>query len=598
MMEQLQRKKWYNFKFECSIKNLRELLVISSFVMLFIFFLFYYPFTFNFEIDEYKYYFVSLTSSLTVILWITLSLIDNGGRICLIDALIIIPLMFNIFWIERGNELASNVVTIIIYTMLLKSVNFNKLHYVLYMVLGLYLIQLVYTGFYILFQNEHFNGTVFHNTGVFAIYSIVFAPLFKYLLFKGKSNWRKIIWFIYTALIISLIVMVKSRTAIVAIFLVYLFPPVFLLIQSRRFKIRLASYIIIFMIIVIFVYFLFSVKNGSSIGRVLMLKISFLHLQDYFWTGVGLGNFTWYYPNWQADYFKNFTSTNIEYILNAGDTYVIFNEFVQLLMTIGFPCFIIFIFFAIGFLRHNNHTAVKHELSTMIKNSFFTIIACSLTYYTLHINVILLVIVLYSILFYKISRPKIKQIKLNHFVSFLILIFSCFVFFICFKKYEAVRGWEKIKLDSYFGTLESRPDMAPIVAQLCDDGRFLVDYGVYIYENYSDFNKAAELIELSKEKKFISKVSIENLAYIYLDQKAYYKAIESFEWLVNFIPHKFGYRLELIKLYLITNQLEKASHLTDKTLSIPVKIKSEEALQIKREISYIKEKLNQKIIPE
>jgi len=596
-MEQLIIKSWHNFKIECSIKNSRDFLVITSFIVLFVYFLFYYPFAFNFEIDEYKYYFVSLATTITVVLWIVLSIIANRGRICLSDAFIVIPLMFKIYWMAMGNEFASNIMTFIIYTILLKSVDFNKLHFLLYLVIGLYFVQLIYSGFFLLSKNEYFNGPAFHNTGVFAIYSIVFAPLCKYLLLKSNSKWRRIIWLFYTVLIISFIMFVKSRTAIIAIFLVYLFPSVFSFIQKKTLKIRLVSYAIISMIIVIFLYYLFAVKSGSSIGRVLMLNISLLHLQDDFWTGVGLGNFTWFYPNWQADYFKNFPSTNIGYILNAGETYVIFNEFLQLLMTIGFPCFMILSFLSLRFLRYNNNSTANHDLSRMIKNSFYTILTCSLTYYTLHINVILLIIILYLILFYKISWAKIKHFWLKPLVSYLILIFSCFVFFVSFKKYEAVRCWEKIKLDSYFGTLESRPDMVPIVSQLHNDGRFLVDYGVYIYENYSDLKAASELIELSKKKKFISKVSIENLAYIYVEQKAYYKAIENFEWLVNFIPHKFGYRLELIKLYLKTNQLKKANVLTYKTLSIPVKIKSEEVLQIRREISCIKEKLNQRIIP-
>lgn len=124
---------------------------------------------------------------------------------------------------------------------------------------------------------------------------------------------------------------------------------------------------------------------------------------------------------------------------------------------------------------------------------------------------------------------------------------------------------------------------ANVYSNLKNDGKFLADYGNYLYEHNSDVDSAIKILEISKNK-FISRESIEILAYLYIEQKEYSKAIKYFEWLVNYIPSRFSYRLELIKLYQKMQRIDKARQLANFTLHMPVKILSSDVLLIKNEI--------------
>ncbi len=330
-------------------------------------------------------------------------------------------------------------------------------------------------------------------------------------------------------------------------------------------------------------YFLFNAKQGSSFGRMLMIEVSFKHINEYFWFGTGLGNFTFLYPNWQSEFFNNTQSIHNRYFLSAGESYVIFNEFLQLFMSIGAVLFSCLSFLIIRFFLVKK----AHDLLYVIKITFLIILSCSLTYYTLHINIVLIMIAFYSALTFKLlfveKNIQKKYINILRGINLLTALLAMYVFHISYEKYNAIEGWSMIK-NSYDTIGDSEKKIQQIRNQLQNDGKFLADYGNYIYEHESNVTDAVYYIEKA-HNSFINLESKETLAYLYLEKKDYTKAINAFEWLVNYIPNKFKYRLNLIELYFFTNNKEKALKLANTTLNIPIKIQSKEVDNIKRQIT-------------
>lgn len=83
-----------------------------------------------------------------------------------------------------------------------------------------------------------------------------------------------------------------------------------------------------------FIAVLFFIKHDSSLGRLLIYKISFNLFKDNLWTGVGLGNFATHYLNYQAAYFKQ-GNYSIKELLLADNTQHAFNDYWQFLIETG-----------------------------------------------------------------------------------------------------------------------------------------------------------------------------------------------------------------------------------------------------------------------
>jgi len=241
-----------------------------------------------------------------------------------------------------------------------------------------------------------------------------------------------------------------------------------------------------------------------------------------------------------------------------------------------------------------NLKRIESDMLKGIMKSFFILLVCSFTYYAFHINSILLAMVLFLALTDKIignyhmihRKHHVKKVKFGVFLMSVL----CFLF--VHQKHDAISQWKSLKHASYFGTDGmTLPNVGKIASELKNDGKFLAEYGNYLYEVESEPTKAIEIMERSK-KNFISKTSMENLAYLYLEHKEYDKAIEHFEWLVGFTPSRFGYRLELIRLYEMVHDVEKANREADFALNMPIKIPSSEVFAIKKEIAEIKKRLS------
>lgn len=571
----------------------QEYLICASFFCVFTYSMVLYPFAFNYEIYEFGYYDLSLATISTVLTSCIFSFFYKGTNGVYTQLAVLLASLVHVLYMRDGNEYASVVTVFLIYFLLLKTVLLEKLITLMYCISVLYLFQLIYAGYAFTSKtSSELDGTL-HNTGVFSIFCIIFIPLYQYIIHKHLSGTAHKLLYVYVVPVIAIVFYLKSRTAVIAISLIYVIPFIYIYLKKKS---QYSKYLLALggcLLLTCTFFFLFYLKSGSSFGRILMLKIAVLHMYENFWFGTGLGKFTFYYPFWQADYFKNNLNAEASsFFLSAGESYLIFNEFIQLLLTIGFFPFVFIAFFSFAFFFRK--WSIEIELFSMIKRTFAIILACSITYYTLHINVVLALIAFYSAMCSS-SLPSTKLPSINitaiRGLKATAIIISLILLLYTLKKYDAIYTWKQVKQGYESEIAGSNADSNEIYLNLRNDGKFLADYGNFLYENGASIPQAINFMEMSK-KKFVSKQSIENLAYLYLEAKDYGKAIASFEWLVNYVPNGFRNRLELLKLYIRVSEIEKAKHLARFSLDMPVKIRSKEVMLLRNEILDINYQLN------
>lgn len=145
---------------------------------------------------------------------------------------------------------------------------------------------------------------------------------------------------------------------------------VYALSNKKSFKIIASSIFILFTVLVLLVFF---IKSDSSLGRVLIYKISIQIFQDNFLLGIGLGNFQEIYLYQQASYFSKEIYTNKELLL-ADNTHYAFNDYWQFIIEIGIIGFVILglLFYLLGKLVLSAMRSKKHVWLTANVVSIFS----------------------------------------------------------------------------------------------------------------------------------------------------------------------------------------------------------------------------------
>jgi tetratricopeptide (TPR) repeat protein len=136
-----------------------------------------------------------------------------------------------------------------------------------------------------------------------------------------------ILWLIL-GIIISVIFI--SRSFIVAYLLVFITIFIFKLKRNRK----QSFFIGLFIFLASVLFITFYIKTDSSLGRLLIYKVSWPMLIHNFLTG-GIGNFSEHYMFYQADYFRNMPASEKERLL-AGNTYYAFNDYYQFIIEKGY----------------------------------------------------------------------------------------------------------------------------------------------------------------------------------------------------------------------------------------------------------------------
>ena len=435
-------------------------------------------------------------------------------------------------------------------------------------------------------------GTL-QNSGIFACYVVIGFPFVYYLLsIKSVSSFKPMFWVTRLCIILLILVdlyilfLIKSRTSLIALILIFST----IVWQHHRASIKqiirkmpalFVPTVVSFTIFLsIFIgYYLFYFRRLSAFGRLMKWEITFTHWDDHFWFGTGLGRFTWYYPQWQAQYFQTHVKPPSEYFLSSGESFLVFNEYLQLFKEVGFVGFVAFGFLLFYFFI--SKSSKQKKLLDAVKATATAILACGFTSYPLHVNAFLLLLFSCFLIAFTLreNNPLLNNrcpfgfpIFEKMLLALVLILFVCNYYFGT-KQLLAVNQWNCLQYNYLLTRNERSLEYAKLYPSLKYDGKFMTEYGRHLSQDSVDCLKAVEILEQAK-RYFISRTTIEATGTAYWQIKNYEKSIENFTWLSNFLPHLFKPKFKLLKLYKESNQKAKARQIGEVILKMPVKIPS------------------------
>jgi tetratricopeptide (TPR) repeat protein len=298
---------------------------------------------------------------------------------------------------------------------------------------------------------------------------------------------------------------------------------------------------------------------------------------------------------WQANYFKTTANPPMAYYLSAGESYLIFNEFVQLFESVGLVGFLFFSLLLYWFFRSGS---LQHmELIHAAKATMAVILVTGLTSYPFHVNAILLLTTFCLAAAAIAGDKKLEILSLQAgceairlfaerwaqvSLCAMLIITAGLTAFRSAKQYFVVREWQYVRDRSPADREGVKKKYRELYRSLNGDGKFLTDYGDYLSAIPEDCSRAVEVLEEAKSL-FISRKTVELTGYAYKQIDNYPKAIENFEWISDYLPSNFSSKLELLKLYTLSGDSARARSMGTRILTMPVKIPSEEVDRIKRE---------------
>lgn len=439
------------------------------------------------------------------------------------------------------------------------------------------------------------------NSGVYAYYLVFNLPFFYwfcfgfiYPLFQKDigQNGKIVLKLVFISIFIwvcYLVFFTQSRTALICMigtmgyYLILIYKNELLTAKKGVPKIIMVLLSLISMAAIACLGgWLYNVKKLSAIGRMLGLDITWQNLTEHFWLGTGLGRFTWYYPQWQASYFCVQTKPKLNYFLSADESYIVFNDYLQLFTTIGILgtlvcCYGLYRFFKL-------QAAQGNDLLSAVKCTVFSILCSGFTSYPLHVNGILLLLgAALSIGFALAEKMYADNGRKNWLSINRAMIILCFflVSYTFIKGYPISKARVKWNSLRHINTQNVLSEYGEIYPMLKNDGKFLTEYGTSLLGDST--RKLFAIATLEKAKQLIiSRQLFESLTLAYSNAGRYEAAIKNQQFLVNYLPNKFLPRYELLNLYIMKNDTVKIVETAQKILQMPIKVSSNEVLRIQQ----------------
>jgi O-antigen ligase len=592
---------------KCSTTHTVGVIFSVAFLGLMIHFLFYNTFTFNYETYLNQQYILVFWLPVLAMLLIWLFKFREYFSYKLGIGLVVMAsvasfLCFSYYY-SFGNEYFFTIGTIAIACYCVFLLNqINLLQAIVFAFVLLFVLQVnlgVQQQFSLRDDNNLLITGTLQNSGVYAYYLVFNLPFFYWCCFSSskrlskEKNMRLVslifkFFFAFVFIVVFyLICCTQSRTAIIClgitigyfifssykskILAVVKFSPKSILLLIGAITIGSMGWISIW---------LFNLKKMSAIGRLLSFDIAWQHIADHFWLGVGLGRFTWYYPQWQVAYFDTNPKPTLAYFFSAGESYIIFNEYLQLFETIGLLGFLLCTY---GFYRFFKLRVIKNRsLLLSTKCTALAILCSGFTSYPLHVNIILFLLgTCLAIGFSLNDRPmpiveKKQWLYINKALITLCLFLVCFAFHKGYVAYSAVNQWAILRNTN---GLETLPDYERVYPILKNDGKFLTEYGAALLKDRNNISTAISILEQAKQLS-ITRHSIESLATAYCNAKNYNATIVNQQFLVNYLPNKFLPKYNLLQTYILRNDTINVKKTANTILQMPVKINSFQVEQI------------------
>lgn len=389
-------------------------------------------------------------------------------------------------------------------------------------------------------------------------------PLFYFVFVNTTHKFKIYIFLVLVFVTLFIIFRTNSRASYIAVLicLLTLFPWNNLY-KLKKYLLGVSFLGIVFLIIYFLVFFH---KYQSSMGRLLILKISLTKINDYIILGTGLGGIHKNYLIWQEEYFTSKIASLNEQII-ADNVYFIYNEYLKSLIEGGFIGFFIFLI-PIYFI-------IKDSKNSPFKNCFLRILVI---YYTLssftNIGNTFIGSFFY---FYSVTiiTPnnvilKFKSIYLRYFIS--IVIFT--VILITIKQIYFNYKWGEA-LKNYFNNNNDLAliEMEKIHPYMVDNAAFLFNYGSILAIS----KKNEKALEVLFNANLLMKRSnlYDNIGGVYFQQKNYDESIKYFQKSSYMVPNRFYPLSMILKSQIILKQDSNACITANLIINKPIKIPSQ-----------------------
>ena len=447
------------------------------------------------------------------------------------------------------------------------------------------------------------------NIALFAMLLSVIYPisLYYYLFYKENKSKKSIHYLSALSLIfiLSVIPFTQNRISWISIslstLLIFIYTyrtrikPIYSSVMSKK----TVFYSLLFLICVITVtvtIYLFEFKEGSSLGRLFIWKVSLLNIKEYFLTGVGFGGFEYCYNQWQGEYFMN-NPNDIANSQLADYVSFAYNEFLHVFIEtgiIGLSIFIAIFYFVFRnvMIRIKNDNKNAFLFTIPFSISFFSFVIMSLTSYPFQ-NIHLLIILFSIIAMLSYGMPPIIKTrcfcKTSVTVTILIIVglFS-FSRFIYVKPYIE---WKKADIlyhkEYYLQSICAYSNIADLISK---DALFLQYYAKSL-QMAGEYNKSISVLTESMKKRTDQQAYI-CLASNYIGLQMYKEAEVNLLFASYLIPNKIYPTYLLAKTFNEAGDKEKAKMYATICLNIPIKVRSPATIEMRNDLNNLIEQIN------
>ena len=344
-------------------------------------------------------------------------------------------------------------------------------------------------------------------------------------------------------------------------------------------------------------------KKDSADGRLLVYKVTLNKIMEKPFAGHGYHSFYANYNNWQADWFESHSEELDGKMASlAGNVKIAYNEFLEVWVEIGIIGILLFILIMFLLLRSlfqhiliseksngtNTFSESQKGLVICFSGLLMAVIVGCFTYSPFNgVSVKLLFFIALSVLGTLLPFKTFPLNKKNSYLPELLipLVFIGILFFLnsSYKRYESLTHWVRAHhLFTYQLYADAIKEYKPLLPQLMADDRFLQEYAKALSLNNE--NKESNAI-LKKSHTYGSDVfSMITLGDNYMQLRQYTLAEKAYKRAGYMQPAMFYPKFLLVKLYVETNNEQKAVSLAKKLLDKKEKISSVALNEMKTEM--------------
>ncbi len=436
-------------------------------------------------------------------------------------------------------------------------------------------------------QNSLFLIGTLNNSNLIGEYIVCLAPFLIFFARKIKISYLRlpIVGLVFISSF-SIAILTQSRGATFSLLCLLIY--YFFHFSNRFYKSKKTKTIIIgISCIVLFIGLVWSsiyLKTDSALGRILIWKVALPHILVHPFLGYGFGSFPINYSYWQGNFFySNGLRSNLWQF--ADISYSAFNDFLQIILEVGFLGVTLFIFFAGNVLFITTSTP-KLNFETPLKGSIICILFSALVSYPLHCFPILLTLFIGIALLTNLSneKPRVIIIKKLGIRAIAIVLILCLIYpeVLWYKQLSALDIWKTNKQGILDNDLNAERRINEVMPEISRSGPLLFELG-QIYYLKGEYPKALNILEKSQ-----SLITKEDAFYyigdIYLRNNDFPKACQSFYSAYTILPDRIRPKCLLANTYFQMGDYKNASLFANLALKTELRVTNPDIEDLKTDM--------------